>query len=78
MKGNGEMEKGSSAELIKRVKIKVKACKKRLRTDLDRLIAVGDPKNGEGFIKEVIFSLYVSGFEIQNITSILMLSDPRP
>ena len=54
LKGTGEMEQGSSEELIKRVNAAVKSTKKEIRTQLDRMLAVADPKNGDAFIAEVL------------------------
>lgn len=50
---HGEKRQGDSNILIERANAAIKACKTHLHTDMERLLAIADPKNGEGFIKEV-------------------------
>ena len=54
MKGLWVMDLGSSDVLIVRVKEAVKACKINLKSNLERMLALADPKNGEKFISEVL------------------------
>lgn len=53
LKYETEAEEGSSPELIKRVNEAVALCKKGLHTTMDRILAIADPANGEGWINEV-------------------------
>ena len=53
LKYTGERDPRSSEELIKRVTAAVNACKRSLQSDMDRMLAIADPRNGDGFILEV-------------------------
>lgn len=53
LKYEGKALEGSSIDLKKKSEEAIAACKKKLHTNMDRLLAIADPANGEGFIDEV-------------------------